>query len=99
MATCSRLWPAIVTLVVRPFSLLLVLFAYLLIIAVVFLYLRHLVPLWAPFESTPLQNIAMNLLALFFVVNIFFNYTACTFMGPGTPPDCSHVDLKGNNNP
>ena len=84
-----------VALIVRPFSFLLVVFAYLLILGVVFIYLRHLIPLWAPFEASPIKNIALHIVAMFFVFNIFFNYTACTFMGPGSPPDCSHVELKG----
>jgi palmitoyltransferase len=89
-----KLLPVLVMVVVKPFSLLLVVFAYALILAVVFLTLRHVIPACAPADTAPLTSAALHLAAAYFYVNIMFNYTACTLTSPGNPPDCRQVDFK-----
>lgn len=81
-----QLWPVIVNLIIKPFSFLLVLFAYALILAVVFFMMRYIIPRAAPWHEAPLLRMSLLSIALFFLVNIFFNYTACTFTDPGSPP-------------
>jgi hypothetical protein len=89
----KRIFSALVRFIVMPFSFLLVVFAYGLILTVIFFMLRYIIPLQAPLDTTPFYHLFLTVGVIFFFVNIFFNYTACTFIAPGSPPDCRQVKL------
>lgn len=83
----KRCLPSLIPFIVRPFSFLLVLFAYALILGVSFWTCRIIIPLSFPFETKPILNLFHYCIVIFGLFNIMFNYTACTFTSPGSPPD------------